>query len=291
MSLAMLTESEFGLIQTFIEDRCGIAIHPSKRYLIETRLAKLVAENGCGSFGEFYELASGSSDQQLVDDIIDAITTNETSWFRDGAPWLTFRDIILPEFECLAAENQDRHFRIWSAGCSTGQEPYSLAMLISEFCETGKRGSLTPDHFHILGTDISRSALTIARSGKYDRISMKRGFNDDSNHLKRKYFSKDEGAGTLHEKIKNRVSFKKFNLQQDFALLGLFHLVFIRNVTIYFSDTLKRDVLSRLENVLLDPGYVFFGAAETPLSNSGRLERLVHERTFYYRKCRQGSNP
>lgn len=288
MPIAALTETEFGLMQSYIEARCGIAIHPSKRYLVETRLAGLVARKGCSSFGEFHDLASSSPERQLVDDIIDAATTNETSWFRDGAPWLAFRDVILPEFGRLAAEKPGRRFRIWSAGCSTGQEPYSLAMLISEFCGRNGRGLITPDHFQIIGTDISSSALSIALAGKYDRISMRRGFSGEWESLRDKYFRREGRVSLLRERIKNLVAFKKFNLQRDFAQLGFFHVVFLRNVTIYFSDFFRRDVLERMMDVLIDPGYIFLGAAETPLDDSGRLRRHIYGRAFYYsEKCRR----
>ncbi len=278
-----ITAQEFDLIRGYIEKSCGIAISDNKKYLIESRLTKLVTESGSTSFGDFYRKLA-TADQSLRDKIVDAITTNETLWFRDGSPWRVMRDIILPGFLELAQKQPMHKFRIWSAACSTGQEPYTIAMMIDEFCRLKGGKTLTPDKFEILATDISPSALFIAMAGRFDPISMKRGFVGDYAKYREMYFTKKGTISLLNPEIKSRVKFQRYNLQDSYVSLGKFDLVFLRNVAIYFADALKRDIFNRIANQLLPQGLFFLGSAESLSGHSTRFDMKTHQQAVYYQK-------
>ena len=240
-------------------------------------------ESGSTSFGDFYRKLS-TADQTLRDKIVDAITTNETLWFRDGSPWRVMRDVILPEYLEYAAKQPMHKFRIWSAACSTGQEPYTIAMLIDEFCRLRGGTTLTPDKFEIIATDISPSALFIAMAGRFDPISMKRGFVGEYEKYRDQYFTKKGTVSVINDSIKSRVKFQRFNLQDSYMSLGKFDLVFLRNVAIYFADALKRDIFDRIANQLHPQGIFFLGSAESLTGYSTRFEMKNHQQAVFYRK-------
>ncbi len=164
MHVSTVSETEFTLMRDYIEHQCGIALGEGKAYLIETRLIKLMVENGCEDFEAFYHLAKAQTDNTLRNKIIDAMTTNETLWFRDTHPYVILKEKILPELAAQLKSGSRSSVRIWSAACSTGQEPYSIASAVQELCNT--QTGVQPEQFEILGTDISSSALALAKSGR-----------------------------------------------------------------------------------------------------------------------------
>ena len=274
-----LSQREFDLFRGYIEKSCGITLSDDKKYLIETRLASLVFETGASSFTEFYQKVDDVSASQLRSKIIDAMTTNETLWFRDGSPWVALRDHILPELESRFRPGQP--LRFWSAACSTGQEPYSMAMLLSEYAGPGRR--IHPGNVEIVATDISKSALLVAQRGRYDRISMNRGFTGEWSNFKTKYFT---GAGAVAEidpKIRQRVRFVPFNLQESLMPLGSFDVVFLRNVAIYFSDAFRRELFNKIANILNPGGLLILGSAETIHGYSTRFKSATFGRAIAYR--------
>jgi len=252
-----ITPPEYMLMKKYIEEQCGIHLEDGKEYLIETRLSDLVIETGCNSFQEFHLKAKTDVTGKLRDRIVDAMTTNETLWFRDASLWEYFKEVGVPELLDLA-ERKGR-VRIWSAAASTGQEPYSLLMLLDEQSKARGKPALL-DRIEILATDISSSALFIAISARYDSFSINRGLPADK---KEKYFTKDGNVWVFDQELKKRVKFKKFNLQEDFAPLGLFDLILCRYVTIYFSDAFKREVFSKMAKALNPNGILVLGATET----------------------------
>lgn len=282
MTNLRINQTEFDKIRSYIEMQCGISIGNEKKYLVETRLARLVAELGCSSFSEFYDKVIGGADRGLRDRMVDAMTTNETLWFRDGSPWLAFKEAILPELDQRSVR-EPGPFRIWSAASSTGQEPYSIAMLIDDYCRGPKNRNLSQERFEIVASDISESALFIATSGRYDRMSMSRGLVGQWASFRRRYFIEKGAVAEILPEIRSRVSFKKFNLQDSFAGLGAFHIVFLRNVAIYFSESFKRRLFDKVAGVLAPGGYFFLGSAETAGGYSSRFESLEHGRAIYYR--------
>ena len=167
-----IAQRDFDLLRDFIREQCGISVSDDKSYLIESRLAHLVAATGARDFGEFYLKAKQDGTGALRDNIVDAVTTHETLWFRDTTPWVTIREVMLREWIADLEAGRKAGIRIWSAACSTGQEPYSLAMAIDEAL-AGRR--VAPNRFEILATDISAGALFVAMSGRYNQIAMSRG--------------------------------------------------------------------------------------------------------------------
>ncbi|MDJ0763180.1 MAG: protein-glutamate O-methyltransferase CheR [Myxococcota bacterium] len=283
MGILDLSNEEFDLFRKYIEDKCSIVLGDDKKYLLETRLARIVIQAGFSSFIEFYRDTVRKNDLSMRDRIVDAITTNETLWFRDGSPWVALQEKILPELSKQAASNPERQFRIWSAACSSGQEPYSLAMIIDDFCGRETRGGLRPEQVEILGTDISTSSLFLAKAGRYDRISMRRGFVNGWKPFKDRYFSSKGAVSEVCEQLKSRVTFKLFNLQNSFASLNKFDIVFLRNVAIYFSEEFKQHLFRRIKNAIYPGGYLFLGSSESLSGYQGGLASCHHGQARYYR--------
>jgi chemotaxis protein methyltransferase CheR len=277
-----VTELEFKLLRDLIYEHSGIFLPDNKAYLIETRLAGLVKEFRCASFGEFYVKAKSSPEAgQLCGLMVDAITTNETSWFRDRYPYQILRAHILPEFDKEMAAGRRKRINIWSAACSTGQEPYSLAITVLDFYNDSNRDSTCHNWVNIHATDISSTSLAQAVEGRYDNISINRGL--EQKHLDR-YFKKDSNSGwLLDDKVKKMVSFKPCNLKAHMMKGECFDVVFLRNVMIYFSDSLKRELFDRMADTLVPPGYLFLGTGETVNGYTTKFEMIEHQRAFYYR--------
>ena len=272
-----ISTTEFRLLRDLIEKLCGIALGDEKTYLVETRLAPLLAENGCQDFGAFYRLVSGEPSPQLRDKIVDAMTTNETLWFRDTHPFQILREKLLPQLAAdLAAGNRFR-IRIWSAASSTGQEPYSIAMTIHEFCRANP--GVRPDQFEILASDISPSALFVAKLGRYDQAAIARGLPEP---LRDRYFHQDGHVWTVNDELKRMVTFRKFNLQDSMEPLGRFDLVFLRYVAIYFSDGFKRQIYGGIARLLAPEGHLFISAVESLRGISDDFRQLTHGDGSYY---------
>jgi chemotaxis protein methyltransferase CheR len=274
-----ITTDEFRLLRDLIEKECGIEVKDEKVYLIENRLAKLVIENGCESFGEFYEKAKHGVDPGLKAKIVDAITTNETLWFRDELPFNILRELVLPELVEKLRSGEKRNVRIWSAASSTGQEPYSMAMLIYEFYRQGKMTLEEKEKFSILATDISSSALMLAKAARYDGISMSRGMLPG---FKEQYFEEDGRLCILKDEIKQMVTFEQFNLQNSFATLGSFDVVMLRNVAIYFAHEFKIQLFKKIARLLNPGGYLFLGSSEILSGYSTEFEQKEHGRGIFY---------
>lgn len=279
---------EFSLFRSYIEKKCSISLSDEKKYLVETRLTRLVVESGSDSFLDFYRKLSAGTDPQLRDKIIDAITTNETLWFRDTSPWVSLRDKLLPELAKRKAAGSLLRVRIWCAACSTGQEPYSLAMLIDDFCRQNPSLGLRPADVEIQASDISPAALTIAKHGRYDRISMRRGFTGEWERYRDEYFAKRGPVAEIDDKIRGRVRFFRFNLQESFAALGQFDVVMLRNVAIYFSQEFKQDLFRRVSRALHKDGVLILGSTESLNGLAAPFSPERFGRAFHYRNDKGG---
>ena len=277
---ANISTEEFDLLRKYIEEHCGISLGDEKAYLIETRLMKLMVENGCEDFSQFYQLVKNNPRTDLRDKIIDAMTTNETLWFRDTHPFTILREKLLPELTDSLRQGKLPKVRIWSAASSTGQEPYSIAMTVLEYCRLTP--GVRPEQFEIIGTDISPSALFIANAGRYDQIAMKRGMSEE---IRNRYFQQAGPVCTLNDDVKKMVSFKRFNLQNSPSALGRFNIIFLRYVAIYFSEDLKRKIFYNLARALHPQGYLFVGAVESLRGFSEEFDIQSHGGGSYY-KCR-----
>ncbi len=276
-----LSDFEFKLFEKFISDRTGIIISRDKAYLIETRLSRFLSEFGVLSFNELYYKLAKSGDTELSERVIDAITTNETLWFRDEYPWRVLENILMPSFIEKLRNREVKKIRIWSAAASTGQEAYSTAMCISEYLEKNGITDISADSFEIFSTDISKTVLSIAERGRYDSISIMRGMLPG---YKEKYFDQTGNVYVLKDKIKQMVNFRHFNLKNSYFTLGQFDLVFTRYVLLYFSDALKQDIVNRMYDTMKDNAVLFIGTTEIDDVLKEKFQRETYGNNLYYKK-------
>jgi chemotaxis protein methyltransferase CheR len=245
--------SDFDALRQLLSRTSGLSLDAEKAYLAESRLQPLLQRAGVDDFGALVKLLLSGKNPELVRDAIDAMTTNETFFFRDRAPFENFRNVVLPYL--LQARKDVRQIRIWCAACSSGQEPYSLAMLLDE--EGNKLSGWNVD---ILATDLSRSVIAAAREGVYTQFEMQRGL--PISQLLR-YFRQEGDRWRINEYLRSRVRFEEFNLLSDYSELGRFDVIFCRNVLIYFDVPTKQNALNRMAQVLAPDGYLVLGATET----------------------------
>lgn len=279
-----ITEKEFLLFREFIERHCGIHLGMDKMYLVEHRLANILEQNNCSSYGDLFNMIRGELVcGRLCSSIIDAITTNETSWFRDPKQFQALSEYIWPELWTKIRQGRRTNLNIWSAACSTGQEPYSIAMTVADFCQKQLRDDHARRFFQVLATDISETALTAAQMARYDSAAIARGLDD---YQIAKFFHQDGRAWLLKGDLKSNVTFKQFNLRHAMTSLGLFDVIFLRNVVIYFSDKFKKELFERIADRLLPGGWLFLGTGETIVGPTSHFE--IEERSganFYRLKC------
>jgi len=262
-----LSRQEYEAFQVFLEEACGIVLGAGKEYLVSSRLRPLIRKYHLASVGALLERLYARSEQKLKTEIIDAMTTNETFWFRDMAHYRILSEIVFPQFRGHAR----MPLRIWSAASSSGQEPYNISMVVQDYLWK------SPGHFaqgvEITATDISASMLEEARRGVYCGIGATRGLSPEQ---QRRYFHSTADCLTVKPEIKARVNFRELNLTKSFVVLGKFDVVFCRNVLIYFSSQQKRDILNRIAGVLNPGGYLFLGSTESLASHDGCFE-IVRE--------------
>ncbi len=246
-----ISAEEYAAFQGFLEQSCGIVLGAGKEYLVTSRLNNLIKENGYDSYGALLKALLGASHLPIKTKVVDAMTTNETFWFRDLAHFKILTQEIYPKFS-------NKRMKLWSAACSTGQEPYSISMNIADF-----KAKHSADRFEtdIVATDISPTVLQEARQGFYCGLSASRGVDPVSVG---KYFESDGGCIQVKPEIKRRVSFREVNLTQSYSGLGKFDVIFCRNVLIYFSAEMKFDIVQRLAQALNPQGYLFLGSTEAP---------------------------
>lgn len=245
----------------FIRQQAGIVLTPEKAYFVEARLAPVLREENIASLEEMLKRAEGG-DRRLHQRIVDALTTNETFFFRDRQPFDHFRDVIIPELHQRRAP--DKTIRIWCAACSSGQEPYSLVMILDEM-----RAKLGNRKVEIIATDISETILSKARSGIFNQFEVQRGL---PTKLLLQYFTKQGDNWKLSDDVIRRVTFQKFNLLEEPRQLGVFDAVFCRNVLIYFDRPTRSKVFDRIASRLAPDGFLLLGGAE---STFGVTERFV----------------
>jgi chemotaxis protein methyltransferase CheR len=263
----------FADLQSFLLKSSGLSIDREKQYLVEARLNPVIEQAGLKGLPDL--VVRLNSDRSLAKKVMDAMTVNETFFFRDREPFEAFRTSILPEL--LAARARARRIRLWSAACSTGQEPYSLAMILDE-----EARRLTGWSVDIIASDIADAVLKRAREGVYTHFEAQRGI--PIAHLAR-YFTKRKDHWAINQNIKARVEFRNQNLIRDFSQLGVFDVIFCRNVLIYFAPEQKRDVLARLARALAPDGYLVLGAAESTTGYSSDFVRDAANRTVLTRRA------
>ena len=267
-----ITKEEYQSFSQFLEKACGITLGENKQYLISSRLQKLMDSVNIASLGDLVkQLQRG--DVKLRGKIVDAMTTNETLWFRDSHPYIILEKELLP----MAAKQRNRPVRIWSAACSSGQEPYSISMVAQEFTRANP-GVLARD-VEIVATDISKTILEQARQARYDEMSLVRGM---STERRQRYFTKQGDVWELNNDIKRRVRFTELNLMQSFVSLGKFDIIFCRNVLIYFSAELKSDILNRMAKQLQPEGHLILGSSESITGYTDAFKMVRSGGAVYY---------
>lgn len=259
----------------FLERASGIVLGDNKQYLVTSRLSRLMTESGFARFGDLLAALRSSGAQALGNRIVEAMTTNETSWFRDEHPFRALRELIFPELY----KSRRGRLRIWSAACASGQEPYSIAIVQQEYRRSNP-GCLGVDT-DILGTDISVTMLDLARAGYYDQFAIGRGLPDE---YKQRYFRPRDTGLELIPELRDSVQFKPLNLLQSYAHLGRFDVIFCRNVLIYFALEHKSAILSRMAASLTPGGYLVLGGTESLTGASDVLERVRHGGGVVYRR-------
>lgn len=261
----MITSEEYSYISTLLRTRSGLALGPGKEYLLESRLPPVAKAYGFASVNEMMMVLRGGPHQELVKAVCDAMATGETFFFRDTIPFEIMRTAIFPEL-AERCRRGGRTLRIWSSAVSTGQEAYSIAMLIAELGV-----QLSGVRVELIATDFSSQALNRARRGVFTQIEVQRGLQD--RYLRQFFISTPDGY-RLSDDIRKRVVFKELNLLESFRSLGQFDIVLCRNVLIYFDTMTKKDVLDRLASALIPGGYLFLGATETAFGITDRLVRI-----------------
>ncbi|GMM68369.1 protein-glutamate O-methyltransferase CheR [Alteromonas sp. MTD1] len=259
----------------FLEKQCGIVLGDSKQYLVRSRLASLLYKHKYESADELISVVVRGFDRNLLQDVIDAMTTNETLWFRDNYPFDLLVKELLPS---LASQN--RKIRIWSAACSSGQEPYSIAMSVLEF-QRQRPGTLRSG-VEIVATDLSSEMLKKCELGIYDELSLARGLSAGRREM---FFQKnDAGAMQVKPEVRKMVSFRSLNLLSSYAALGRFDIVFCRNVLIYFSPEVKQRILQQIAGQLQSDGVLFLGASESISAASNSYSMVKCSPGLYYQK-------
>jgi chemotaxis protein methyltransferase CheR len=270
-----VTKEDIAFVAKLVDELCGIVLDDSKGYLIESRLGELAKANGCSSYQELCHKARFNSDHVLQNKIIDAITTQETLFFRDDSPFGALQNKAIPELIDRKAKTAfPKRLRIWSAASSTGQEAYSIAMML---CETIP-DILTWD-INILGTDISDSAIQVASLGWYAKHEIQRGMKPQ---MLTKYFVEQKGGWKVKDQIRAMAQFQKRNLLQPFNGIGPFDIIFCRNVAIYFDPPHRRDLFLRLAERLTPDGYMLVGSSESLIDLGPRFMPKNHCRATYY---------
>ena len=267
---------EIQLLSKYIYNLSGISIDASKAYLLETRLSRILEEEGCTSFSDFYQKAKAPSGKALEQKIINAITTNETLFFRDNGPFELLRHKILPDLIDARTAKSTRlgtpKLKIWSSACSTGQEVYSIAIVIKELL--GNNGNVS-----LMGSDLSDDAVSQASSGVYNKFEIERGLPREK--LTR-YFTPFNGNWKIKDEIRAMASFRKMNLMKPFVGLGRFDIVFCRNVAIYFTLQDRKKLFSKLASVLQPDGYLLIGSTESLTGICPQFTPKRHLRSIYY---------
>ncbi|MCS3731285.1 CheR family methyltransferase [Bradyrhizobium betae] len=265
-----MNPTEYEYLRKFLKDSSGLDLSADKQYLIESRLLPLARKAGLSGIGELVpKLQAGSS--ALIGSVVEAMTTNETFFFRDKVPFDHFRDTIMPEV--IKARAGKRSVRIWCAAGSSGQEPYSLAMCLKEM-----GAALTGWRVEIIATDLSQEVLEKAKSGIYSQFEVQRGLPIQ---MLMKYFKQNGETWQINPELRAMIQHRQLNLLHDFAQLGTFDVIFCRNVLIYFDQDTKINIFNRLARQIEPDGFLVLGAAETVVGLTDTFRPLPEKRGLY----------
>jgi chemotaxis protein methyltransferase CheR len=268
-----MTEFDYAFVVKLLRERGAIALDAGKEYLVESRLAPVARRHGLGTVGEFIQRLRQPGSNGLTDELIEAMVTTETSFFRDVLPFEALRKTVLPEL--IVARQNEKCLKIWCAASSSGQEPYTIALILREFFPELRNWTVT-----FQATDISRDMLRRSREGRYSQVEVNRGLPVA---LLMKYFRQDGAYWQLRDDIREMIDFQPLNLAASWPPMPLFDLIFLRNVMIYFEVDTKKSILRRMTRVLRPDGYLVLGGAETTFSLDDSYGRVEALRSGYYR--------
>jgi len=270
-----ITAEEINVIARYVHDLTGIVLDQSKAYLMESRLGPIAEELQCRNYSELYFKAKNEALGRIQNRIIDAITTNETFFFRDNSPFELLRHKIFPDiFDRITDMNAAKSLDIWSAACSTGQEVYSIAIILKELL-----ADINQWRIKLLGTDISDAAIAQASYGRYNRTEISRGLPHGQ---LQKYFTDEGTTWRIKDEIRYLTSFKRQNLLKPFMGMQKFDIILCRNVAIYFSPQNRKVLFERIANQLKPKGMLIIGASESLLGVSDRFMRRDYMRSVFY---------
>jgi len=266
-----VTPVDYDFLRQCLKARSGLVLSADKQYLVESRLLPVARQAGLANLGELVAALKLAREPALMTAVVEAMTTNESFFFRDKTPFEHFRLTIMPAL--LAARRTTRSIRIWCAAAATGQEPYSLAMCLKEI-----EAEIAGWRIELFATDLSGEVLEKARSGLYTQFEVQRGLPIQ---LLIKHFSQTGELWQIAPDIRAMVRYRQLNLLADFSQLGAFDIIFCRNVLIYFDQETKTDVLNRLARVTAGDGYLVLGAAETVVGLTDRFKMIADKRGLY----------
>ncbi len=266
-----MTPPEYEYLRKFLRDHSGLDLSADKQYLIESRLLPLARKAGLSGIGELVQKLQGPGSSALSVSVVEAMTTNETFFFRDKVPFDHFRDTIMPEV--LKARAARKSVRIWCAAGSTGQEPYSLAMSLKEM-----GAALTGWRVEIVATDLSQEVLEKAKAGIYSQFEVQRGLPIQ---LLVKYFKQTGETWQINPELRAMIQHRQLNLLHDFSQLGAFDVIFCRNVLIYFDQDTKINIFNRIARQIEPDGFLVLGAAETVVGLTDAFRPIPERRGLY----------
>lgn len=267
-----MQQDEFDYIAGLLKQRSGISLTIDKTYLLESRIQPIARSHGHETVSELIKRLRAMPDPAIIHEVVQSMTTNETMFFRDNKPFERLKDKILPHFR--EAEPTRKHLRFWSAACSSGQEAYTISMCLQE--EMLKMNGYSYD---IIATDLCDKVVDKAKQGLYSQFEVQRGLPIQ---LLIKYFTQaPENQWRVNDNIKRMVKFQTYNLMDDYAKLGRFDVVYLRNVLIYFDEATKTQVLEKIANALNPPGFLMLGSAETVLGLTTRFKAFDNEPGVY----------
>ncbi len=271
-----MNTEDFAFLVQMLKKKSGHVLSPDKGYLLDSRLSPIARREGYGSVEELVRAMRTRPNEGLNWQVTEAMTTNETFFFRDKTPFELFKTEVIPHLS--ANRRPGAKAKIWCAAASSGQEPYSIAMIAKE--EAPRMNGMNVD---ILATDISDKVLEKAKTGLYTQFEVQRGLPVQ---LLVKYFEKAGDLWRIDPSLRQNITFRKFNLLENFRTMGTFDVIFCRNVLIYFDQATKSDILNRLSQALAPDGYLFLGAAETVMGLSDAFAPVPGKRGLYVRKDR-----
>ncbi len=267
-----VTAEDFDFIRKLLYDKSAIVLEPGKEYLVESRVLPLVQKEGLNSISELVEKLRTFNNQELVEEMVDVLTTNETSFFRDFFPFEALREKIIPDL--LQRRRNILELNLWCAASASGQEPYSIAILLRE-----NFPQLSGWKIHFMASDISKEMLDRCRYGKFSQLEINRGL---SAALMVKYFQRQGSEWEVKPVIRDMIYFTKINLSEPFPFMPDMDIVFLRNVLIYFDVPMKIKILKKVRQIIKPDGFLFLGGAETTLNLDSAFDRMDYKQSGCY---------